>query len=140
MEKLSRRKILSKSDFELYPIWVWDETREYKIPITNVKPSWDDFDTFFIKAKFQSNNHLFNGYLVGNKTYYAFTLFIDSEIVKFNANSESLNKISLSKLFHILNCKPFSLFPIEFTSEAAFKEPGRISGTLDDFTVVSDKK
>jgi hypothetical protein len=131
MGKLIKIKILSKADFEKCPIWVWDDTREYKIPITDTEPSWEDFDTFFIKTKFKTNGYQLDGYLVGNNNYFAFTLFVGSENVKFNVNSDSLNEGSLKKLFQALHCKPFNFFPVEYESDVIIKGANKISGVIN---------
>ena len=136
MAKLNRVKVLSKSDFKRYPIWVWDDAREYKIPIIGKNPSWQEFEVFFIKAKFKTDKHVFDGYLVGNRTYFAFTLFIGLESVKFNANSDSLNKSSLEKLFEISGFTPFDFFPIEYESSVLLKGWKKLAGKF----VLVDKK
>ena len=131
MEKLNQRKTLSKTDFEQCPIWVWDDTREYKVPITRTALSWEDFDTFFVKATFKTNVYCFGGYLVGNKIYFAFTLFVGSENIKFNINSDGLNEGSLRKLFQVMHCKPFNLFPVEYESDVITTEGSRICGVIN---------
>ncbi len=132
MGKLNRRKVLSKTDFEEHPIWIWDDAKEYKIPKKVDKNlSWVDADVFFIKAKFKTNGHSFDGYLVGNNDYYAFTLFVNSEHIKFNANADSLNKASLKTIFLMLNCKPFDFFPLEYESEVVFRESPKIAGKIN---------
>ena len=59
---------------------------EYKLPISDIELSRDDYGVFFIKAEFTTDGHHFDGYLIGNKTYYAFGIFVNGEEFILNLN------------------------------------------------------
>ncbi|MGB7978991.1 MAG: hypothetical protein WCF19_07540 [Chlamydiales bacterium] len=130
MEKLDKRQILTASDFSACPIWVWDDTREYKIPLITQDDNLENFDVFFIKAEFKTNDHCFDGYLVGNNDFYAFTLFCCGN-VKFNIHAAELNRSSVEEVFRALNCEPFKFFPLEYQSEVVLKDKCKIAGVLN---------
>lgn len=81
-----KRKEFTQEDFEQYPVWAWDDEMEYKLPISDIELSRDDYGVFFIKAEFTTDGHHFDGYLIGNKTYYAFGIFVNGEEFILNLN------------------------------------------------------
>ena len=103
MAKLNnhKRKEFTKSDFDNFPIWVWDEEMEYKLPLDETEPSRYEYGVFFIKANFTVSNHRLDGYLIGNM------------------------------IFSLLKCDRFELFPLNYNSPVSFKEIKEISGVLD---------
>ena len=58
----SKRRIFTKADFDTYPVWVWDDKMENKVPITDEKSSQYDFEIFFIKCCLTISGHVFDGY------------------------------------------------------------------------------
>lgn len=119
---------LSKEDFEKYPIWVWDDANEGYLPISDGKYT-EEYGTLFIKATFQVEQIIFPGYLVGSGDFYAFGLFVNKEEVGFNINfSLSFMEKDMDRMFHLLKCKPFNLFPLIYTSPVCFEDGKQISG------------
>jgi hypothetical protein len=128
-----KQKTFANKDFEQYPIWVWDDEMEYKMPITEQDPCIQDYSGFFIKSSFKNSycDFLLNGYLAGNGNYYAFGLFYEEETIGFNINTPALNKQSLVRLFSLIQCEPFPLFPLHYQSPVRFKGGDPIQGILD---------
>lgn len=90
-----KRKILTKADFDKYSIWVWDDEMENKVPISDNEPSRYDFGAFFIKCRLIIDNRVFEGYVIGNESYYAVGLFIDHNGFILNVNTPDLLDYSL---------------------------------------------
>lgn len=126
-----KKKSLTYEDLQKYPVWTWDDSNEYLVPLSELQPSWYDYENYFIKAQFSTQEYIFNGYLVGIESFYAFGLFIDNTEVGFNANLPKINHDQLKYLFNLLNCKPFEFFPIEYQSPVFFKEGKKIKGILN---------
>lgn len=125
-----KKKILILEDFECYPVWTWDDTNEYQVPILESNPSWYDYDNYFIKAKFSTNSYNFDGFLVGVRNFYAFGIFIKGQTFVLNLNMPERIEMHLNKIFHLLDCQPFSFFPVHYVSPVRFRESGIIKGTL----------
>jgi hypothetical protein len=131
-----KKKILTIEDFEHYPVWTWDDTNEYQVPIQEDNPSWDDYDNYFIKAKFKTNTYDFDGFLVGAKLFYAFGIFVKGQTFVLNLNMPDRVEVDLKKIFHLLNCQPFPFFPVHYESTVRFRENGIIKGML----ILKEKK
>jgi hypothetical protein len=130
-----KRKILSQEDFEQYPVWTWDDDNENRLPVDDIEPSWDEYDTYFIKAIFKTQQYVFNGYLVGDKSFYTIHLFINNgNKFGFNRNMPDFVDKTLAAIFQSLNCKPFPFFPVQYESPVRFKDWGPIKGTWDPAT------
>jgi len=124
------RKIFSQKDFEEYPVWTWDDEMEGHLPIADKYPSWDEYGTYFIRSSFQKDNHMFDGYLVGNRSFYAFGLFVSSRLIGFNLNLSNWIKKSEKEILRLLKCESFELFPLHYTSPVQFKDWPEISGVF----------
>ena len=125
-----KRRMLSQADFEAYPVWVWDDDTEHVVPISEAEPSLDDYNTLFIKARFETDGHSFDGYLIGGPTYYAFALFVAGHKFVMNFNLPDRIEKHLIDIAALLKVAPFKLFPLRYTSEVRFKGGGRIAGSL----------
>lgn len=123
-------KDLSANDFKQYPVWTWDDGNEGYLPIADVEPSWDEYGTYFIKATFKTHGYVFDGYLVGNETFFAFGIFINNHETGFNLNMPDFVDKTLDEIFKLLKCKPFQFFPVQYESSVRFKDWGPIAGTL----------
>jgi hypothetical protein len=134
MEKLTRHKrnSFAKDDFETYPLWIWDDEMEYKIPLLEKDPAQGQYGTLFLKSKFTiASGRCFDGYLIGINLYYAFGLFVEGEEIVFNKKTPDLNRIDLIKMFCILKSDPFPLFPVYYQSPVRFRGVAPIEGVLD---------
>lgn len=123
------KKTLSYSDFEFYPVWTWDESKEYRMPIQKKSINLLEYEVYFVKSKFYAGDFEFDGYLVWESVCNAFTLFFQDESFKFNAYSRGLNIQSIEKLFQKLKCR-WQFFPIRFQSEVTFNQK-KISGIIN---------
>ena len=126
-----KRKKLTPHDFERYPVWTWDDEREFLVPIVEQEPSWDDYDTFFIKAHFRVNHDEFDGYLMGGRTFYGFGLFIDGKEFVVNLNLLEFVKEIEKEISQILKYQTFSLFPLYYDSSVHLERVGQISGIFN---------
>ena len=125
-----KRKALSRADFEQYPVWVWDDENENHQPISEAEPSPEDYGTLFIKARFEANGHVFDGYLIGGSTFYAFGLFVAGREFVMNLNLPDLMEKNCAEIIALLKCRPFKLFPLRFSSPVRSKGGRVIGGTL----------
>ena len=125
-----KRKSLSRADFEAHPIWVWDEDSDVHLPIADQEPSPEEDGPLFIKARFESHGRLFDGYLIGGSTFYAFGLFVEDHEFVMNLNTPDWMDKYLLEICAILQCEPFKLFPLRFESPVRFKGGRVISGSL----------
>lgn len=121
------RKGLTKKDFEKYQLWVWDDENEGHLPISDSKYT-SKYGTLFIKAFFECENCTFDGYLIGFDVFYAFGLFVNKKEIPFNVNMTSFARKHAREIFAELNCKPFDLFPLKYTSPIDFDDGTPISG------------
>jgi len=126
-----KRKTLSETDFEEYPVWVWDDEMEGHQPISEPEPTPEDYGTLFIKARLEVEGHQFNGYLVGGLTFYAFGLFIDDRLFVMNLNLPDLIEKDMAEIYRLLKCKPFKLFPLHYESPVRLRGGRRIEGILN---------
>ena len=127
-----RREILTRKDFEQYPVWTWDDKNEGYLPISETEPSPENYWGLFIKARFDTpDGYSFDGFLVGDKTFHAFGLFIHEDDIMFNINLPDLNELALLRLKKLLKINSLKLFPIRYKSIISFKDGSEISGTLN---------
>lgn len=125
-----KRKSFSQSDFEQYPVWAWDDSNEIHQPITDIEPALEDYGTLFIKASFQTSGHSFNGYLIGGTVFYAFGLFVREREFVMNLRLPDMMETSLREIIHLLECPPFNLFPLQYSSEVRLRGGRQVSGVL----------
>jgi hypothetical protein len=121
------RKSLSKEDFDQYPIWVWDDENVGHLPLSKVSY---EYGTLFIKAYFTTGEYMFEGFLVGTDTFYAFGIFINGETFIFNFNLPGLMDSKLKNIFQLLKCQPFNFFPIRYKADVCLKGNQEVSGIL----------
>ena len=124
-------KALSKDDLEQHPVWVWDDKMEGLQPISEPEPDAEDYGTLFIKARFQADEHSFDGYLIGGSTFYAFGLFVAGKEFVMNLNLPNLIAKNMPEIYHLLKCEPFNLFPIRYESSVRLLGGRRIEGMLN---------
>jgi len=74
-----KRKELAQEDFEQYPVWVWDDEMEYKLPISDTEPSRYDYGVFFIKTKFKTASYHFDGYFNWEQNILCIGIFVIKE-------------------------------------------------------------
>jgi len=124
-----RREIFIRNDFETYPVWTWDDQNEGYLPISEAEPSPGDYWGLFIKAHFQtSKGFSFEGFLVGDEFFHAFGLFVKDELIVINFNLLDELDEDLKKIYELLKCEPFDLFPLRYESSVRFKGGKKISG------------
>jgi len=127
-----KRKSLTIEDLEEYPVWTRDDGRDNFVPILETVPPWDDYDTFFIKARFSTNGKQFNGYLMGGMTFYGFGLFIGDETFIVNFNIPESIEDCLGAICRISGCDSFSLFPLHYESSVRLEDvDDEIRGTFN---------
>lgn len=132
MARLDRpkREGFSKDDFEQYPVWTWDDEREFHLPLSEAEPAVEDYDTLFIKSRFEAGGHCFDGYLVGGKTFYAFGFFVGDEVFSMNLGLPDLIDENVDEICNVLNCERFEIFPLRYSSPVRLKGGGPVCGTL----------
>jgi hypothetical protein len=121
------RRSLSKEDFDLYPIWVWDDENLGHLPLSEAS---NEYGTLFIKAHFKTGDYTFEGFLVGSDTFYAFGLFINGEKFTFNLNLPGLIDVKVENIFQVLKCRPFNFFPIYYRADIFLEDQKEVSGIL----------
>jgi hypothetical protein len=114
-----------------YPVWTWDDDNEGLLPISDSEPSTDEYTPLFIKARFDTSGHSFDGYLIGGPSYYAFGLFVGDKSFVMNLNMPDRMQRHLDEICELLDCKPFKLLPIRYTSPVRLKGGHRIEGALN---------
>ena len=120
-----------KRDFQLHPVWKWNESRDGYIPVLNPCPLPTDEDTLFISARFTiANGDYFDGYVVGSTTLYAFFIFCDDKSYGFNLNAATLNETSKNSLAEHLHKPVSEVFPIQYATEFHFPDTPPISGVM----------
>lgn len=110
------KTILSKGDFEEYPVWVWDDENVGYLPLSKTEPVTGEYGTLLIKADLEAGGHKFKGYLVGISSFYAFGIFIDNQEVIINLNLLEDLESQVEQICKVLDCKPFSMFPLQYDS------------------------
>ncbi len=125
-----KRKGFSQADFDLYPVWVWDDEMESHQPVEEVEPSIEDYGTLFIKARFEVGGNMVDGYLVGGSSFYAFGLFIAGREFVMNLNLPDMIEKDLAEICRLLKCEPFKLFPLRFVSPVCFRGGRPVKGVL----------
>lgn len=130
MVRLSKpwKQSLSKEDFEEYPIWVWDDENEGRLPLSELSY---DYGTLFVKSHFYTGGYTFEGYVVGITSFYAFCIFLHGDFFIFNMNLSIFFQPEIDKIFQILKCPPFPFFPVHFKTDVHLKEGEQISGTFE---------
>lgn len=125
-------KILKPELFEKYPVWIWDESNEYKCPLrTNFLPLPEDKGVLFIKAIFEDNlKREFDGYLVGYESYHAFGVFTKNGTYTFNFNLPSFMEEDLKDIYPNTELTVNEFFPVKYKSELFFEGKPPISGTF----------
>ena len=126
-----KRVLFSREDFETYPVWTWDDEHEGHLPISENEPSVEDYDILIIKSKFETCGYVFDGYLVGGVSFYAFGVFVADRLFPMNLRLHSLVRQNLKEIFRLLKCEPFEFFPVHYNSPVHLKECKMISGYLD---------
>ncbi|MBX7066086.1 MAG: hypothetical protein K1X28_02530 [Parachlamydiales bacterium] len=119
--KKLKKKSLTRVDFERFPIWTWDEGKDYVQPVNELEPSVDDYYDTFIKARFKVDRHHFDGYLMCADRVFGFAIFVDSTKFMFNEQLSSYNKIQMNNFLEYLDCKLFPFFPIGYETDVKLK-------------------
>lgn len=123
-------KILSRENFNEYPIWVWDDTMEGYLPLSDSRYT-SEFGTLFIKSIFIIKGLKFEGYLVGFNPFYAFTIFSNDSQFTINIRLIALAQKKINKLAEMLDCSPQELFPIYYRSSISLDNGSYLSGKFD---------
>ncbi len=121
------RNTLTKEDLQKFHVWVWDDENLGLLPISDSKFT-TDYGVPFIKASFHSKHHSFDGVLIGFNPFNAFEIFINNTIVGFNVNLTSFLHTNLKEVFTLLDCEPYSFFPLEYSSPVNMPDGTRIAG------------
>lgn len=133
MVKLNNHKKqdLTLKDLEKFTVWTFDDSNEYIVPVEKPEKALQKHYPLFIKSRFITNGYVFDGYLIGGKSFYGFGIFVNENELVFNLNAAEHAKDVLEKLFELLNCKPFKFFPVHYESDVVIKGIGEISGILN---------
>jgi hypothetical protein len=131
-----KRKTLSLEDLEKYPIWTWDDEMENLEPITELEPNSRDYHDLFIKSTFKTDNHVFEGYIMGGKNPYGFAILISKKEILFNKNLPEFVSQAINEIYLLMHCNRFDFFPVYYESEVHLKDKKLISGVFykEDFS------
>ena len=125
-----KRLTLTPDDFHRYAVWVWDDDTEAHLPVSEEDPAPADYGTLFIKARFNSADRHFDGYLVGGSSFYAFGVFLAGREFVMNLNLPDMMRDNLKEIYRILDCESFDFFPVHYISRVRWKDGKKIEGTL----------
>lgn len=125
---------LTKECFEKHPVWSWDGSQEFHVPVLKTDPLPENFGTLFIKSDFYTpNRYKLQGYVIGLESFYAICIFAGDKEFNFNLNLPEMAKNDLISLFESFGKKPFKVFPLSYTTEFRFTGCDRIFGVFDPF-------
>jgi hypothetical protein len=133
MTRLSdlEKQELTETDFESYPVWVWNESEDALCPIDDYNPLPTAYGTLFIKAQFTTTDgHQFPGYLMGITKFYGCGLFVGGREFVINLNTPDFTVITTKDIAAQLGIESIKLFPLKYQSWLNFKDGGRIEGVL----------
>lgn len=123
-----RRTELSLDDFKSYPVWTWDDDNEGYLPMSDTELTWGEYGIYFIRATFKTHKYIFDGYLIGCRTFYAIGLFVCGNEIILNKNMPDRVGEHLMEIFKLLKCQPFEFFPINYESSVRFKDGDALKG------------
>lgn len=122
---------LTPSLLEEYPVWRWDDTQEWHVPVTKWQPLEKDEPTYFIKTSFRADDETtFEGYLVGLEPFFAFALFVGSSEFVFNLNLPEIIESNTAAIKEMIGKESLKLFPLSYKTEVYFVEGEKISGKI----------
>ena len=106
---------LSKSYFERYPVWVFDDTNTKHHPLVAPSTDYRDYSPIFIKAEFLApEGYGFSGYLIGcEASFYAFCLFVGKHDIIINRNIPCVTEIK--EIQRYLEVTKLKLFPLKYS-------------------------
>ena len=126
------RDDLSRQDFDMYPIWTWDDANEGHHPTDELVAHPEEHGVLFIKCKFRSPDGTeFLGYLIGCSSFYAFGFFVCNEEFGFNLNLPDFADQSVEEIRKRIGKPEFQLFPLAYESEIKDSNGQSIKGILE---------
>lgn len=123
-----KRTTLTLEDLRQYPIWVWDETTEYLLPLAHDTESPRDFHPLFIAAKFRADGVEMDGYLIGA---HAIGLCVGGQEVIINARMPETVRHGREIVQRAFGRFRLKLFPLQFESHVRLPNEPPITGTYD---------
>ena len=124
-------KELSVECFNQYPIWTWDDSTEFHIPLKGKREITDEHGTLFLKCEFKApNGVVFEGYLVGIDSFYAFGLFLKGAEIVFNLNLKEFVGKGVCEVRDLLSDSNFELFPLIYNSQIKNLDGSCIAGEI----------
>jgi hypothetical protein len=125
-----RRKGLTLNDFQMYPVWVWDDANENHLPVSDPEKCLGEYCPAFVRADFEASGQLFDGYLVGSSTFHAFCLFLLGRKFVFNLNLPDDMRLKEAEISALLKRPSFKLFPLHYSSSMCVEGGFPIKGTF----------
>jgi hypothetical protein len=122
---------LSSSDFKEFPVWTWNEEMTALIPIHESNLTEDECCDLFIRAKLKSEGHEFDGYLIGDETFFAFAIFAEEREFVFNLNLPDRIRLGIKELSQATGIQFSSFFPVDYISDVQFKSGRHIVGRFE---------
>jgi hypothetical protein len=131
MEKSDKIHVvdLSRSEFERFPIWTWDDAMEGYHPILGDGDLPDEYGTLFIRATFTlPSGKMLPGYLVGLDSFYAFGIFIGENEFFFNLNLPDMANSSILEISRESGGEP--VLPLQYKTDFHWADQPPISGVI----------
>ena len=114
------------------PVWTWDDSRDYIVPIGKSRVLPTDTDTLFVRATLIAANgtHL-DGVIVDPPVPFALEIIVGTQSVGFNLNAPEYAQQELRRLFELLGTAPFDLFPLRYETDYHFPNEPNVAGVFD---------
>lgn len=123
---------LTKACLRQHPVWTWDESRDFYVPIATTEPLPTDTDTLFVSARFTTpSGKKFEGYIVDPDGPFAVRLLVREDSVGFNLNAPEFMQQSLDRLFELMHEAPFRVFPLVYETDFHYLGEPNIAGVFE---------
>ena len=123
-----KRKEITQRDFEMFPVWAWGEDMESYVPFKEIDSPDEYSGALFIRAKLLAGGHEFDGYLVGNETFYAFGIFAAGQEFVFNIYLPDFYRGEIHALGEKSGVAFSEFFPVAYSSDVRLCEGRAIAG------------
>lgn len=126
---------LARDCFEQCPIWDWADDNEHYCPAPYMEPFPSEYASFISANMVTASGQKLEGY-ISYLSANVIGIFVDNDQVIFNRALAALSgeyvEESLVRLFELLECDPFQVFPIKYDTGLHDLEGNRICGVYTD--------